>query len=137
MHKGNKRGTTKEGHNTSLQIDFKIDKMKKLILFAAIFAATSTQAQKVDTVRNAIQVIPKVFNAINNDTLYQVHISAFGIIVGDTTSGCNTYVTFYDRKRNKIGEKNVPIPASVVNKWGTDDSVIEEYVIKILNLIKK
>jgi hypothetical protein len=111
--------------------------MKKLLLILFVFAAFSAQAQKVDSVKNAIQVTPKVFNAINNDTLYQVHISAFGIIVGDTTSGCNTYVTFYDRKRNKIGEKNVPIPASVVNKWGTDDAVIKEYVIKILNLIKK
>lgn len=111
--------------------------MKKLLLILFVFAAFSAQAQKVDSVKNAIQVTPKVLNAINNDTLYQVHISAFGIVIGDTTSGCNTYVTFHDRKGNKIGEKNVPIPASVVNKWGTDDAIIKEYVIKLLNLIKK
>ena len=111
--------------------------MKKLLTLIFVLVNLSVFGQKVDSIPNAIQVVPKVLNAINNDTLYQVHISAFGIIVGDTTSGCNTYVTFYDRKRNKIGEKNVPIPASVVNKWGTDDAVIKEYVIKILNLIKK
>lgn len=41
--------------------------MKKLILFAAIFAATNLQAQ-VDTVRNAIQVKPVVVNALQKDT---------------------------------------------------------------------
>lgn len=111
--------------------------MKKTLTLIFVLVSLGVFGQKIDSMPNAIQVKPIVLNAINNDTLYQVHISAFGIIVGDTTSGCSTYVTFYDRKRNKIGEKNVPIPASVVNKWGTDDSVIKEYVIKILNLIKK
>lgn len=111
--------------------------MKKTLTLIFVLVSLNVFSQKIDTVRNAVQVVPKVFNAINNDTLYQVHISAFGIIVGDTTSGCNTYVTFHDRKGGKIGEKNVPIPAGVVNKWGTDDAIIKEYVIKILNLIKK
>lgn len=113
--------------------------MKKVLLGTCLLFSIVTNAQTDTTgvIKNAIQVTPKVFNAINNDTLYQVKIQAFGLVVGDTTSGCNTYVTFHDRKGNKIGEKNVPIPASVVNKWGTDDSVIKEYVIKILNLIKK
>jgi len=111
--------------------------MKKTLTLIFVLVSLNVFSQKIDTVKNSILVVPKVLNAINNDTLYQVKIQAFGLVVGDTTSGCNTYVTFHDRKGNKIGEKNVPIPASVVNKWGTDDSVIKEYVIKILNLIKK
>ncbi len=111
--------------------------MKKLLTLIFVLVNLSVFGQKIDSIPNAIQVKPIVLNAINADTLFQVKIQAFGLVVGDTTSGCSTYVTFYDRKRNKIGEKNVPIPASVVNKWGTDDSVIKEYVIKILNLIKK
>ena len=111
--------------------------MKKTLTLILVLVSLSVFGQKIDSIPNAIQVKPIVLNAINADTLFQVKIQAFGLVVGDTTSGCNTYVTFYDRKRNKIGEKNVPIPASVVNKWGTDDSVIKEYVIKILNLIKK
>lgn len=112
--------------------------MKKYILILGFALLTlNASAQNIDTVRNAVLVIPKVLNAINNDTLYQVKIKAFDITVGDTISGCNTYVTFHDRKGRLIGEKNVPIPASVVNKWGTDDAIIKEYVIKILNLVKK
>lgn len=111
--------------------------MKKTLTLIFVLVSLNVFSQKIGTVQNSILVVPKVFNAINNDTLYQVSIKAFDISVGDSTSGCNTYVTFHDRKGNKIGEKNVPIPASVVNKWGTDDSVIKEYVIKILNLIKK
>jgi hypothetical protein len=111
--------------------------MKQTLTTLAILFALSTQAQKIDTVQNSILVVPKVLNAINNDTLYQVKIQAFGLVIGDTTSGCNTYVTFHDRKGNKIGEKNVPIPASVVNKWGTDDAIIKEYVINLLSLVKR
>lgn len=111
--------------------------MKKLLILVFTLISISSYSQRVDSIPSAIQVVPKVFNAINNDTLYQVKIQAFGIIVGDTTSGCNTYVTFHDRKGRQIGEKNVPIPAPVVNKWGTDDAIIKEYVIKILNLVKK
>jgi len=111
--------------------------MKKTLTLIFVLVSLGVFGQKIDSIPNAIQVKPIVLNAINADTLFQVKIQAFGLVVGDTTSGCSTYVTFYDRKRNKIGEKNVPIPASVVNKWGTDDSVIKEYVIKILNLIKK
>lgn len=111
--------------------------MKKTLTLIFVLVSLGVFGQKIDSIPNAIQVKPIVLNAINADTLFQVKIQAFGLVVGDTTSGCSTYVTFYDRKRNKIGEKNVPIPASVVNKWGTDDAVIKEYVIKILNLIKK
>lgn len=111
--------------------------MKQLLLIGFAFLTLNAHAQKIDTIPNSIQVVPKVLNAINNDTLYQVKIQAFGLVIGDTTSGCNTYVTFHDRKGNKIGEKNVPIPAPIVNKWGTDDAVIKEYVIKLLNLVKK
>lgn len=111
--------------------------MKKVLLSIFVLIGLSSFGQKVDTLPNSIQVKPIVLNAINADTLFQVKIQAFGLIIGDTTSGCNTYVTFHDRKGNKIGEKNVPIPASVVNKWGTDDAIIKEYVIKILNLVKK
>lgn len=111
--------------------------MKQTLILIFALISISSYSQKVDSIPNAIQVAPKVFNDINNDTLYQVKIQAFGLVIGDTTSGCNTYVTFHDRKGGKIGEKNVPIPASVVNKWGTDDAVIKEYVLKLLSLVPK
>lgn len=111
--------------------------MKKYILILGFSFLILNASAQLDTVKNAIQVMPVVYNQIEKDTLYQVHIQAFGLTIGDTTSGCNTYVTFYDRKAKRIGEKNIPIPASVVNKWGTDDAIIKEYVISLLNLVKK
>ena len=111
--------------------------MKKLLLSIFVLIGLSSFGQKVDTLPNSIQVKPIVLNAINADTLFQVKIQAFGLIIGDTTSGCNTYVTFHDRKGNKIGEKNVPIPASVVNKWGTEDTSVINYILGILGLTKK
>lgn len=111
--------------------------MKKVLLSIFVLISVSSFGQKVDSIRNAIQVQPIQLNALTKDTLYQVHVTVFGLVVGDSTSGCNTYVTYHDRKGKKLGETNIPIPASVVNKWGTDDAVIKEYVIKFLNLTKR
>jgi hypothetical protein len=60
--------------------------MKKLILFAAIFAATNLQAQKVDTVKNAVQVKPVVINALAKDTAYQLSWNVYGISRNDTSA---------------------------------------------------
>lgn len=135
MHKGNKRGTTKEGHNTSLQIDFKIDKMKKIILLAAIFAAVTVQAQTVDTVKNAIQVKPVVVNALQKDTCFQVGWSVCGINRNDTT-GANSNVFFFDRKGRFFSEVKVRIPYSVLSVW-LEDIVIDNYILTFLGLQKR
>lgn len=112
--------------------------MKHLLLAALLFSATASAQEKDTTLvlPNAIKVQPIVYNAITKDTLNQIAISVFGLNLGDTTNGCNTYVQFFDKKR-KIGDTNVPIPASVVNKWGTDDKVIEDYILTFLNLKRK
>lgn len=118
----------------------KLNKMKTIltILFAAItFAATAQTIQKVDTVKNSIQVIPIVFNQMEKDTLYQLTIRAFDLSIGDSTNGCNTYVEFYDRKGKRLGAKNIAIPSYIVNKWGTDDTIIKDYVINFLSLFKR
>lgn len=135
MHKGNKRGTTKEGHNTSLQINFKIDKMKHILTTIAILFAVSTQAQKVDSVKNAIQVQPVVVNALQKDTCYQLTWSVFGISRSDT-SGANSYVQLYDRKAKRIQEMNVRIPYSILSVW-LDDVVIDNYILTFLGLTKR
>lgn len=109
--------------------------MKKLILFAAIFAATNLQAQKVDTVKNAIQVKPVVVNSLKKDTCYQVSWAVFGINRNDTT-GANSYVQLFDRVGKKVGEMNVPIPYSVLSVW-LDDIVVDNYILTFLGLQKR
>jgi hypothetical protein len=112
--------------------------MKKQILLAiATLFTISAFSQKIDTVKSAVIVEQVVYNAVQKDTLQQFTISVFDLKVNDTTQGCNTYVVFYTRTARQIGAANVPIPASVVNKWSADDRIIEDYILNILNLKRK
>ncbi len=109
--------------------------MKKLILFAALFAATSTQAQKIDTVKSAILVKPVCINWINKDTVFQVTWKLFEV-TRDTSQGCNSYVQLYDRKGKQIADKNVPIDKGTLAIW-TVDAIIDNYILFALGLEKK
>ena len=109
--------------------------MKKLLLILFVFAAFSAQAQKVDSVKNAIQVTPAVINALAKDTAYQLSWNVFGISRNDT-SGANSYVQLYDRKAKRIQEMNVRIPYSVLSVW-LEDKIIDDYILTFLGLKKR
>ena len=109
--------------------------MKHLITMIAVLFCTSTQAQKIDTVKNAIQVKPVVVNALQKDTCFQVGWSVFGISRNDTT-GANSYVQLFDRKGKRVSEINVRIPYSVLSVW-LDDIVIDNYILTFLGLQKR
>lgn len=109
--------------------------MKQTLTTLAILFALSTQAQKVDSVKNALQVKPVVINVLNKDTLYQVTWSIFGISRNDT-SGANSYVQLYDRKGKRVQEMNVRIPYSILSVW-LDDKVIDDYILTFLGLKKR
>ena len=97
--------------------------MKQTLTILAALFCMSAQAQKVDSVKNAIQVTPVVINALAKDTCYQVSWSVFGISRNDT-SGANSYVQLYDRKGKRVQEMNVHIPYIVLSVW-LDDVVID------------
>mgnify|MGYP003553151986 FL=1 len=109
--------------------------MKKLLSILFVFAAFSATAQKVDSVKNAIQVTPAVINALAKDTAYQLSWNVFGISRNDT-SGANSYVQLYDRKAKRIQEMNVRIPYSVLSVW-LEDKIIDDYILKFLGLKKR
>jgi hypothetical protein len=109
--------------------------MKQTLTTLAILFALSTQAQKVDSVKHALQVKPVVINTLNKDTLYQVGWSVFGLSRNDT-SGANSFVQLYNRNGKKIGELNVPIPYAVTSIW-LDDAVIDSFILKFLGLTKR
>ena len=109
--------------------------MKKILIIAALFAATNLQAQKVDSVKSAIQVTPIVVNSLNKDTAYQVTWQLFGL-TRDSSQGCNSYVQIFDRKAKKISDLNIPIPAATLAIW-TVDTVIDNYILTFLGLTKK
>lgn len=94
--------------------------------------AVSVQAQKVDTVKNAIQVKPILFNWITKDSAYQVTWDLFQVS-RDTTQGCNSYVQVYDRKGKKLYDKNVPIDKATLHSY-PKTLAIDKYIIFALGL---
>jgi hypothetical protein len=111
--------------------------MKKLILFAAIFAATNLQAQKVDSIHTAVQIKPLVINAIQKDTAYQITWRGIDI-VNDTSKSITTYVQVFDRKGKKVGESNVIVPASVVRQWMSGGKqAIDNFILTFYGLSKR
>lgn len=110
--------------------------MKQTLTTIAILFALSTQAQKIDTVKNAIQVQPVVVNYLAKDTCYQLTWSVFGINRNDTVSGANSYVQLYSRTGKRIQEMNVQIPPKVLAVW-LEDKIIDDYILTFLGLKKR
>lgn len=124
--------------------------MKKQLFFIAIALcfATFTKAQDtssilpvkewsyIDTVPSATLVVPKEFNSLTGDTIYQVTVGVFGI-VANSTQPANTYVQCFDAKGKKVHEANVPIPYSILSVWGQDDTVLIDYVLAEIKLKRK
>lgn len=87
--------------------------MKHLLIIIGLAFSLNASAQKIDTVKNAIQVKPVVVNALQKDTCFQVGWSVFGVNRNDTT-GANSYAQLFDRKGKRVSEMNVRIPYSVL-----------------------
>ena len=98
--------------------------------------ALTTAPVQSDTIPGSIQVKPVEFNRLTKDTVTQVTWVVFGL-TRDTAQGCNTYVVAYDRKDKKVTDGNVPIPAAIVKQWGTDNTLIDDFILKFYNLIKR
>ena len=109
--------------------------MKKYITILALCFAIKANSQQVDTVANAIQVKPVLYNALLKDTVYQVSWTVLGIPRHDT-SGANSYVQLFDRKAKSIGQMNIFIPNAVIVAW-LNDTIIDDYILKYLGLQKK
>lgn len=107
------------------------------MITALITAFTLTTAPvQADTIPAAIQVKAVEFNKLTKDTITQVTWSVFGL-TRDTAQGCTAYVVAYDKKGRKITDGNVPIPAAIVQQWGTDNTLIDDYILNFYKLIKR
>jgi hypothetical protein len=108
-----------------------------IALSIALSTTAPVQVQvKSDSIPSAIQVKAVEFNRLTKDTITQITWVVFGLS-RDTTQGCNTYVVAYDRKGRKVTDGNVPIPAHIVQQWGTDNTLIDDFILKFYNLIKR
>lgn len=106
--------------------------MKHILTTLAILFAVTTQAQKVDTVRNAVLVKPVLMNWINKDSAYQFTWQFFQVS-RDTANGCNSYVEVFDRKGKKLMEKNVPIDKATLHYY-PNLAPIDRYIAFALGL---
>ena len=106
-------------------------------LLTAIAITTTAPVQvQTDTIPSAIQVKAVEFNRLTKDTITQVTWSVFGL-TRDTAQGCTAYVVAYDKKGRKVTDGNVPIPAAIVQQWGTDNTLIDDYILNFYNLQKR
>ena len=105
-------------------------------MITAILTSILISTTPVDSIPSAIQVKPVEFNRLTKDTVTQVTWVVFGL-TRDTTQGCNTYVVAYDKRGRKVTDGNVPIPAAIVKQWGTDNTLIDDFILKFYNLIKR
>lgn len=117
--------------------------MKKIFFFLALIIGLTVNAQRqsaiipMDTVIvnndtvivniDAIVIEPVIVNA-KGDTAFSLLWQAQNVS-RDTTQGCNTYVQLYNKKGLLIADFDQPIPASVVNEWGTDPSPIDDFIL--------
>jgi hypothetical protein len=108
-------------------------------LITAIALSTTAPVQvqvKSDTIPSAIQVKAVEFNRLTKDTITQITWVVFGLS-RDTTQGCNSYVVAYDKRGRKVTDGNVPIPAHIVQEWGTDNTLIDDFILNFYKLIKR
>ena len=105
-------------------------------LITAFTLTTAPVQVQSDTIPAAIQVQHVEFNKLTKDTITQVTWSVFGL-TRDTAQGCTAYVVAYDKKGRKITDGNVPIPAEIVKQWGTDNTLIDDYILNFYKLIKR
>lgn len=81
--------------------------------------------------KNAIEIQPKNFG--KTATKVVVEINGFGM--GSTTG---TAIAIYkDAQDNELERTRVAIPENIFTAWGTDDSVITNYVLQQVGVTKK
>jgi hypothetical protein len=108
-----------------------------IALSIALSTTAPVQVQvKSDSIPSAIQVKPVEFNRLTKDTITQITWVVFGLS-RDTTQGCNSYVVAYDKRGRKVTDGNVPIPAHIVQEWGTDNTLIDDFILNFYKLIKR
>lgn len=98
--------------------------MKTITTLSLILITTVCFSQKVDTVRNSIQIQPIVINPLKEDTAYQL----FWRISVDRGSDNTGYGVLYNRIGNKVYDFNFVVPKEIINVW-LDDKVIDDFIL--------
>lgn len=111
--------------------------MKKF-LFALIFigAFSFVANSQVDTtlIKGGYKILPVEVDRFTKDTANQFTFTVFGV-KSDTSQPANSYIEFWNKKKKKVLEKNLVIPASILKLW-TDDIIIVEWICQNFGLTK-
>jgi len=110
--------------------------MKQTLSIIAVLFCITSQAQKVDTVKAAIQIQPLVVNALTKDTCYQLSWKA-NDLSRDTSAPVVFYIALHSRTGAKITDFNLTIPANIIQQWGTSDTIIDDYILSKYTLKKR
>lgn len=126
-----------------------ITNMKQIALIIALTFSLSSYCQitagtassTTDTlvqVPYAILIQPILINALTKDTAYQF-IWNVQNLSRDTAQGATAYVNLFDRNARNIYQSSVYIPKEIIREWGTDDTIIDSFIINYYKfvLIKK
>jgi len=103
--------------------------MKTIITIVILFVSVNCFSQKVDTVKNTIQITPVVINQLKADTAYQL----FWRIAVDRGGDNTGYAVLYNRIGNKVHDFNFTVPKQVISVW-LDDKVIDTFLINKFKL---
>ena len=119
--------------------------MKKLLLILAIATSLTSNAQisagtassTTDTlvqVPYAILIQPILINALTKDTAYQF-IWNVQNLSRDTALGATANVNLFDRNARNIYQSSVYIPKEIIREWGTDDTIIDSFIINYYKFV--
>ena len=103
--------------------------MKTITTLALMLITTVCFSQKVDTVRNSIQIQPIVINPLKGDTAYQLFWRV-GVDRGGDNQG---YGVLFNRIGNKVHDFNFTVPLSIISTW-LDDKVIDTFLLNKFKL---
>ena len=106
------------------------------ILTSIALSTTAPVQVQTDTIPTSIQVKEVESNKFTKDTVSQITWSIFGL-TGNSDAGCTAYVVAYDKKGRKVMDANVPIPPSILDKFGKYAKLIDDYIISLYKVEKK
>ena len=109
--------------------------MKKLLLASALLLSVSAFAQK-DTIIG-IPIVPVISTDLSGKSDTATHLSwVANSIAREAGKPCTLSVTLYHRNQRKYSFE-LTVPAETVDKWGTDNSVIDNYIFSVTRFKRK
>lgn len=120
--------------------------MKKILFVFFVLASFGAYSQakiksafladSISIGQGAIEIKPVIVTA-EGDTARSLNWVAYGVYRDNKSIGCNLAVLVYDKKGRELSNLPLPVPAEIVNNWGTDPAPIDDYIFYKFPRLKK